>query len=79
MWLTRILSLVGTNGCIQKVGHFPWSNDIVSLHYADDILFFEPGDSKSLIYLKLILYEFEMMTDLKINFHKSFVYNLSRC
>jgi len=34
------------------------------------------GDARSLLSLKL-LYEFEMMTRLKINFHKSFVYHLS--
>jgi len=52
---------------------------MISLHYADDILLFVPEDSRSLVSLKLLLYEFEMMTGLKINFHKFFVYNLSRC
>jgi len=33
---TRILSLAGTNSCIQKVGSSPWPNDIVRLHYADE-------------------------------------------
>jgi len=32
---------------------------------------------RSFISLKLLLYEFEMITDVKINFYKSFVYNLS--
>ena len=36
-----------------------------------------PGDAKSPITLKLLLYSFEMMMSLKINFHKSCVYNLS--
>ena len=73
-----ILSLVGNNDCIQKVGFFPWPNDIVSLHYTDDTLLLVRGDARSLIYLKLLLYEFEMMIGLKINFHKSFAYNLSK-
>ena len=77
--LTRILSLAGTNDCIQKVGSFPWPNDIVSLYYADDAPLHVSGDTKSLICLKSLLYEFEMMTSLKINFQKSLVYNLSRC
>ena len=36
------------------------------------------GDAKSLITLKLLLYSFKMMMGLKINFHKSCVYNLCR-
>ena len=75
--LTCILSLVDKTGCNQKVGSFSWLNDLVSLYYTDDTLLLVPGDSRSLICLKLLLYEFEMMTGLKINFHKSFVYNLS--
>ena len=35
--------------------------------------------TRSLISLKLILYAYEMMTGLKINFHKSYVFSLSRC
>ena len=51
----------------------------MSLHYIDDTLLFVAGDAGSLISLNLILYAFEMMTDLKFNFHKSYVYNMSRC
>jgi len=76
--LTRILSLAGSSGSIQKVGSLSWPNDLVSLHYADDTLLLVPGDAKSLTSLKLLLYTYEMMTGLKINFRKSFVYNLSR-
>jgi len=36
--LTRILSLAGSNDTIPKVGSFSWPNDLVILHYADDIL-----------------------------------------
>jgi len=61
------------------VGSFPWPNDIVSLHYADDTFLLVLGDVISLISLKLILCEFEMITGLKINFNKSYIYNLSRC
>ena len=74
---TSPLTLADNNNCIQKVGSFPWPNDIVSLHYADDILLLVLGDIRFLISLKLLLYEFETMMGLKINFHKSFVYNLS--
>ena len=51
----------------------------MSLHYADDTLILVPGDARSLTSLKFLLYAFEMMTGPKINFHKSFVYNLCRC
>ena len=74
--LTRILSLAGNNGCIKKVGVFSWPNDIINLHYVDDTLLV-PNDARSLLSLKFLFYEFEMMTGLKINFHKPFVYNLS--
>jgi len=37
-----------------------------------------PYDARSSTSIKLLLYEFEMMSDLKINFHKSFGYKLSR-
>ena len=58
---------------------FPWSNGLLSLHYADDTLLLVPGDAKSLISLNLIIYAFKMMIGLKINFHKSYIYNLNRC
>ena len=77
--LTSILSIASISGCIQNIGSFSWLNDMVSLHYADDTLLLMPRDLKSLIFFKLLLHEFEMMMGLKINFHKSFVYNLSRC
>ena len=71
--LTKILSLVGKNGSIQKVSTFPWPNDLMGLHYADDTLLLVSGDARSLTYLKVLLYTFEMALGLKINFHKSFV------
>ena len=64
--LTRILSLAGKNSSIQKVGSFPWPNDLISLHYIDDTLFLVLGDDRSLICLKILLYAFEMMTSLKL-------------
>jgi len=60
------------------VGCFPWQNDNVSLYYANDTLLLVPSDARSLTSLKLLLYEFEMMIGLKINFYKSFVYIFSK-
>ena len=77
--LTRNLFLASGNGNIKKVGSLPWPNDLVSLYYVDDSLLLVLGDAESLITLKLLLYSFEMMTGLRINFHKLCVYNLSRC
>ena len=37
-----------------------------------------PSDARFLVSLKLLIYEFELVTGLKINFHKSFIYNLIR-
>ena len=47
--LTRIFSLAEKNGSIQKVGSFPWPNNLVSLHYSDNTPFLVPGDDRSLI------------------------------
>jgi len=50
----------------------------VRLYYVDDTLLLAPRDAKSLVTLKFLLSATEMMTGLKINFHKSFIYNLNR-
>ena len=54
-----------------------WPNDLDSLYYVDDTLLLVSRDAKSFITLKLFLYLFEMMTGLKINFHKLFIYYVS--
>ena len=57
----------------------PWPKDLVSLHYAGDTLLLVPRDARSPISLKLILYAFERIAGLNINFHNSYVYDFSKC
>jgi hypothetical protein len=48
--------------------------EISHIQYADDAVIMVDGSDQSITNLKLILYCFEWMTGLKINFHKSEVY-----
>ena len=47
---------------------------ISHIQYADDAVIMIDGSDKSILNLKLILYCFEWLSGLKINFHKSDVY-----
>jgi hypothetical protein len=47
---------------------------ISHIQYADDTVIMVDGSDKSIINLKLILYYFEWLTGLKINFYKSGVF-----
>jgi hypothetical protein len=47
---------------------------ISHIQYADDTVIMTDGSESSILNLKLILYFFEWMSGLKINFHKSEVY-----
>jgi hypothetical protein len=46
-------------------------NGVVSLQYADDTIILVQDDMEQIIHLKLILYMFEAMSGMKINFLKS--------
>jgi hypothetical protein len=50
------------------------SGDISHIQYADDTVITIDGSDRSILNLKLILYCFEWMYGLKINFHKSEVF-----
>jgi hypothetical protein len=44
---------------------------LTHLQYADDTVLLCPGDTKSITNLKYLLYCFEWLSSLKINYHKS--------
>lgn len=46
------------------------------LQYADDTILFMDYDDKTIRNVKFLLYCFEWMSGLKINFHKQEVYNM---
>ena len=48
--------------------------EISHIQYADDTVIMIDGSEKSVTNLKLILYNFEWLSELKINFHKSDVF-----
>ncbi|WVZ90520.1 hypothetical protein U9M48_036814 [Paspalum notatum var. saurae] len=50
------------------------SGGISHMQYADDTIVMVDGSDSSILHLKLILYCFEWMSGLKINYHKSEVY-----
>lgn len=73
---TKILGRAGNQGIMRRVESIPWSHDLFSLHYADDTLIMCNGDQQSIINLKVILLCFEGASGLRVNFHKSSIYNL---
>lgn len=50
--------------------------NLLSIQYVHDTLLFVNTNTESITCLKLLLYEFGLATDLKINFPKSLVYQL---
>jgi hypothetical protein len=68
--LQKVVSRGHINGVLEDL--FP--GGISHIQYADNTLIMVDGSDKSIINLKLILYCFEWLTGLKINFHKSEVF-----
>ena len=58
----------------KRVGHLSCPQS--SLQYADDTLILVPGDRRSLTNLKILLYSFELVSGLSINFSKASIYRL---
>jgi len=61
-------------GICSKVG--PWNLGILCLQYTDDTLILLPPDLASIKRVKILLYIFELISGLSINFHKSSIYPL---
>ena len=72
--LSCIMKLVYEGGFVQKVG--PWNPGIACLQYADDTLMLLLSDLVSIKRVKILLYIFELLSGLSINFNKSSLYQL---
>ena len=69
--LVKILETANSENQIQGIDSDGVTGHIQCLQVADDTLVFCNAEKSSIKILKLILYAFELITGLKINFHKS--------
>ena len=69
--LTRMVHKAQQNGLITgPISHIV-PNGVAILQYADDTIIFLKHDLEGAMHMKLLLYLFEMLAGLKINFNKS--------
>jgi hypothetical protein len=69
--LSKMVSLAQQNGLITGLANNLVENGIALLQYADDTILLIQDNADQAVNLKLILYIFETMFGLKINFEKS--------
>lgn len=73
---SRMLKLACQHNILKSLTPVGFEHNIVCLQYADDTLVFCQAEKESLRDLKLLLYSFELVSGLQINFHKSSAYLL---
>lgn len=66
-----MLNMAARNKLIEGIGPMKSSAEINCIQYADATLIFCKANKRQASNLKLILYSFELLTGLKINFGKS--------
>jgi hypothetical protein len=69
--LSKMVSLAQQNGLITGLASNLVENGIAILQYADDTILLIQDSEEQAVNLKLIMYIFESMSGLKINFEKS--------
>lgn len=69
--LTRMIHKAQQSGLITGLISHIVTNGVAILQYADDTIIFLKHDFDGALQLKLLLYLFEMLAGLKINFNKS--------
>lgn len=72
--LAKIMERAAAQGKIKGVLSHLIPEGITHIQYADDTILMAEGDDNSILHLKFILYCFEWLSGLKINYHKSEVY-----
>jgi hypothetical protein len=72
--LTTLLRKASNLGLIRGGMSHLIPEGITHIQYADDTILMVAGDDSSIVNMKLILYCFEWLSGLKINFHKSETY-----
>jgi len=70
----QILKLTFEGNFVQKAG--PWNLGIPCLKYADDTIMLLPSDLVFMKRVNILIYMFELLSGLFINFHKSSLYQL---
>jgi hypothetical protein len=68
--LTKMVLRAQENGLITGFAPDLIDNGVVVLQYADDTIFYIKHDPEQAVNLKLLLYMFELMSGLKINYLK---------
>jgi hypothetical protein len=76
--LGTLMKRAASQGKIKGVISHLIPESITHIQYADDTILMVEGDDCSIIQLKFILYYFEWLSGLKINYHKSEAYIFRR-
>jgi hypothetical protein len=76
--LAKMISLAQKNNLIKGLVPKYFENGVVVLQYADDTILCIQDDKELASHLKLLLYFYEAMSGLKINFSKSEVIMVSQ-
>jgi hypothetical protein len=72
--LARMMDKACEHGVLNGLGRHLISNEVILLQYADDTIIFMENDLSKARNLKMLLYIYEMMVGLKINFMKSEIF-----
>jgi hypothetical protein len=72
--LSALLEAANKNGRIAGLVPHLVDRGLTYLQYADDIVVMIQVEEESMVNLKVVLYCFESMSGMKINYHKSEVY-----
>ncbi|XP_073107236.1 uncharacterized protein [Elaeis guineensis] len=75
--LNQILKLSAKNGLIAGMGSSSTTDKIICLQYADDAILFSDANLQHIQHLKFMLYAFEILSRLKINFDKTALYTIN--
>ena len=71
--LNRILNVAASNQLIKGIGDNEVFSHILNLQFTDDTLIFSGIYRENITSLKFIVYSYELLSGLKINFKKSVV------
>jgi hypothetical protein len=75
--LTRMVHRAQENGLITGLISYIIPNGLAILQYVDDTIVFLKHDMEGAVHMKLLLYLFEMLAGLKINFSKSEIFMIN--
>lgn len=74
--LAAMLDSAKREGVLSGLVFYIFPRGITHLQYADDTVLFVANDDKQIVATKFILYCFEEMAGLKVNYHKSEIFTL---